>query len=70
MELTQIKNSSSVVAIGYDITTTTITIIFKKTGKYEYTGCSQMEYDMISNAESIGAAVRIYLKDKPYKRID
>ncbi len=81
-KLLQISNSSSVVAMGFDEPRGVIIIQYHPFKKkepvpdekpqeefYEYSNCTQDEFDTIFLAESIGKMAKIVLKDKQFKKV-
>lgn len=63
--------SSNIAAIGYDAKTSTLQVLFKASGLYEYSGVPRDEYERIEQATSKGREFAARIKGKfPVRKVD
>ena len=54
--------SSTVVSVGYEPTTETLEVEFKKGGVYQYYNVPEAVYQQFMAAESLGQFLHVYIK--------
>ncbi len=71
ISLTPVK-SSNIEAIGYDAELETLRVRFKSGAEYDYFCVTQHEFELVTNAESVGSAFSTHIKGagKAFKKLD
>jgi len=67
--MTQVANSSTVVAYDYDKQREALKVEYIKTGLYEYYNVSEDEYKIMCLNTSPGKAIKELIKGKEFKKI-
>ncbi len=67
--MTQVANSSTVVAYDYDKMRNALIVEYFKTGKYIYYGITEDEYKIMQLNTSAGKAIKELIKGKEFKKI-
>lgn len=62
--------SSNVQSIGYDEQTQTLRVCFNNNAIYDYHNVSQMEFEALKSAPSVGSYLNRHIKNSyPYERV-